>query len=221
MSRKIITVEDPVEYQLPHHQVQSTGTSTDLRPAAGSILASGANIVMIGEIRDVETADIASTPRDRPLVFNNAAHQTTRQCDHPSGGIMAVNRFWWRRRARVMAQRLLRRVCKHCAQPYSRMKRTPLLGFSDEYLANHQFKKGRGCSNCGRTGYKGRIGIYEIFIVSNDICDLIFRNEPSQVIREAARRNGMHSLREDGMRKAEAGISSLEEVIRVTMLDRD
>jgi type II secretory ATPase GspE/PulE/Tfp pilus assembly ATPase PilB-like protein len=88
-----------------------------------------------------------------------------------------------------------------------------------EYLKNHQFYKGKGCSKCGRTGYKGRIGIYEIFEINDEIARLIFANEPSTVIRDAARRAGMRSLRDDAMRKAEAGISTLEEVLFVTLKD--
>ena len=96
-----------------------------------------------------------------------------------------------------------------------------MLRLSDEYLANHQFYKGVGCKRCGNTGYKGRIGIYEIFQVTEDMARLIFANESTGVIREAARLAGMRSLREDAMRKAEAGISTLEEVIFVTLMDEN
>ena len=88
-------------------------------------------------------------------------------------------------------------------------------------MASHQFYEGKGCRNCGFTGYKGRIGIYEIFTITEDIGKLIFANQPSGVIREAARRNGMRSLRDDAMRKAEAGISTLQEVIFVTLRDEN
>ena len=121
-----------------------------------------------------------------------------------------------------MAQRLLRRICPNCRAPH---KPTPseikMLGLTPEYLKNHQFYKGKGCRACGYTGYKGRIGIYEIFTISEDIAKLIFANESSGVIRDAARRNGMRSLRDDALRKAEAGTSTLEEVIFVTLRDED
>ena len=96
-----------------------------------------------------------------------------------------------------------------------------MLGLSDEYLQNHKFYQGAGCKRCNGTGYKGRIGIYEIFEVTEDIASLVFKNSPTSVIREAARRNGMRSLRDDAVRKAEAGVSTLDEVIRVTMMDQE
>jgi general secretion pathway protein E/type IV pilus assembly protein PilB len=122
----------------------------------------------------------------------------------------------------VMAQRLLRRICKNCTEPYTpNSTEARLLGLSEEYLANHQFVKGAGCEICGGTGYKGRVGIYEIFMVSENISDLIFNNESSNVIREAAREGGMRSLRDDALRKAEAGTSTIEEVIRITVMDEE
>ena len=225
VSRKIITVEDPVEYQLPGiNQVQvDRYVNMTFAAALRAILRQAPNIVMIGEIRDVETAEIAiNAALTGHLVFstlhtNDAPGAITRLVD------MGVKAFLVASAVRaIMAQRLLRRVCKHCAQDYTPTEAEKhLLGLSDEYLATHTFKKGKGCSSCGKTGYKGRIGIYEICMLDNDITELVYRNEPTQVIRDAARRNGMHSLRDDAMRKAEAGISTLEEVIRVTMMDED
>jgi len=225
VSRKIITVEDPVEYQLPGiNQVQvDRYVNMTFAAALRAILRQAPNIVMIGEIRDVETAEIAiNAALTGHLVFstlhtNDAPGAITRLVD------MGVKAFLVASAVRaIMAQRLLRRVCKHCAQDYVPNEvEKHLLGLSDEYVATHTFKKGKGCSSCGKTGYKGRIGIYEICMLDNDITELVYRNEPTQVIREAARRNGMHSLRDDALRKAEAGISTLEEVIRVTMMDED
>ena len=214
-----------MEYQLPGiNQVQvDRYVNMTFAAALRAILRQAPNIVMIGEIRDVETAEIAiNAALTGHLVFstlhtNDAPGAITRLVD------MGVKAFLVASAVRaIMAQRLLRRICKHCAQDYMpTASEKHLLGLSDEYLANHSFKKGKGCSNCGKTGYRGRIGIYEICMLDNDITELVYRNEPTQVIREAARRNGMHSLREDAMRKAEAGISTLEEVIRVTMMDED
>ncbi len=225
VSRKIITVEDPVEYQLPGiNQVQvDRYVNMTFAAALRAILRQAPNIVMIGEIRDVETAEIAiNAALTGHLVFstlhtNDAPGAITRLVD------MGVKAFLVASAVRaIMAQRLLRRVCKHCAAEYKPTDvEKHLLGLSDEYVATHTFKKGKGCSLCGKTGYKGRIGIYEICMLDNDITELVYRNEPTQVIREAARRNGMHSLRDDALRKAEAGISTLEEVIRVTMMDED
>jgi general secretion pathway protein E/type IV pilus assembly protein PilB len=120
----------------------------------------------------------------------------------------------------IMAQRLLRRICSECKAPYTPSPaECRLLGLTPEYLANHQFYKGKGCRRCGGTGYKGRIGIYEIFVITEDIAKMIFANENSVTLREFARRNGMRSLRDDALRKVEAGISTLEEVLFVTLRD--
>ena len=222
-TRKIITVEDPVEYQLAGiNQVQvDKAVGMTFAAALRAMLRQAPNIVMVGEIRDVETAEVAiNAALTGHLVFstlhtNDAPGAISRLVD------MGVKPFLVATALRaVMAQRLLRRICPNCKVPYTP---TPtearLLGLTPEYLENHQFYKGKGCSKCGQTGYKGRIGIYEIFEISDEIARLIFANEPSTVIREAARRAGMRSLRDDAMRKAEAGISTLEEVLFVTLKD--
>ena len=222
-TRKIITVEDPVEYQLAGiNQVQvDKAVGMTFAAALRAMLRQAPNIVMVGEIRDVETAEVAiNAALTGHLVFstlhtNDAPGAISRLVD------MGVKPFLVATALRaVMAQRLLRRICSNCKVPYTP---TPaearLLGLTPEYLENHQFYKGKGCPKCGQTGYKGRIGIYEIFEISEEISRLIFANEPSTVIREAARRAGMRSLRDDAMRKAEAGISTLEEVLFVTLKD--
>ena len=224
-SRKIITVEDPVEYQLSGiNQVQvDRHVEMTFAAALRSMLRQAPNIIMVGEIRDVETAEIAiNAALTGHLVFstlhtNDAPGAITRLVD------MGVKPFLVATALRaVMAQRLLRRICPNCKAPYTpTATEIRMLGLSPEYLENHQFYKGKGCDRCGRTGYKGRIGIYEIFQITEDIGKLIFANEPTGVIRDAARRNGMRSLRDDAMRKAAAGISTLEEVIFVTLMDEN
>ena len=224
-SRKIITVEDPVEYQLSGiNQVQvDRHVEMTFAAALRSMLRQAPNIIMVGEIRDLETAEIAiNAALTGHLVFstlhtNDAPGAITRLVD------MGVKPFLVATALRaVMAQRLLRRICPNCKAPYTPIAtEIRMLGLSPEYLENHQFYKGKGCDRCGRTGYKGRIGIYEIFQITEDIGKLIFANEPTGVIRDAARRNGMRSLRDDAMRKAAAGISTLEEVIFVTLMDEN
>ena len=224
-SRKIITVEDPVEYQLSGiNQVQvDRHVEMTFAAALRSMLRQAPNIIMVGEIRDLETAEIAiNAALTGHLVFstlhtNDAPGAITRLVD------MGVKPFLVATALRaVMAQRLLRRICPNCKAPYTpTATEIRMLGLSPEYLENHQFYKGKGCDRCGRTGYKGRIGIYEIFQITEDIGKLIFANEPTGVIRDAARRNGMRSLRDDAMRKAAAGISTLEEVIFVTLMDEN
>ncbi|MBR1952331.1 MAG: Flp pilus assembly complex ATPase component TadA [Lentisphaeria bacterium] len=222
-ARKLITVEDPVEYQLAGINQVQVDRYVDMTFSAAlrSMLRQAPNIIMVGEIRDVETAEIAiNASLTGHLVFstlhtNDAPGAVTRLVD------MGVKPFLVATSLRaVMAQRLLRRVCKECKEPYTPTAgEIRILGLTPEYLANHQFYKGKGCQACGYTGYKGRIGIYEIFEVTEDIAKLIFANETSGKIREFARRNGMRSLRDDAIRKAEAGISTLEEVIFVTLRD--
>jgi general secretion pathway protein E/type IV pilus assembly protein PilB len=224
-SRKIITVEHPVEYQLAGiNQVQvDPQINMTFAVALRSILRQAPNIIMVGEIRDLETAEIAiNAALTGHLVFstlhtNDAPGAITRLVD------MGVKPFLVASAVRaVMAQRLLRRTCKNCTAPYTPTStEARLLGLNEEYLANHQFVKGAGCEICGGTGYKGRVGIYEIFMVSENISDLIFNNESSNVIREAAREGGMRSLRDDALRKAEAGTSTIEEVIRITVMDEE
>ncbi|MBR2641925.1 MAG: type II secretion system ATPase GspE [Lentisphaeria bacterium] len=225
ISRKIITVEDPVEYQLEGINQVQVDRHIDMTFAAAlrAMLRQAPNIIMVGEIRDLETAEIAiNASLTGHLVFstlhtNDAPGAIARLVD------MGVKPFLVASSVRaVMAQRLVRRICPNCKKPYTPTKyEIQLLGMSQEYLDSHQFYKGTGCDKCGRTGYKGRIGIYEIFMVTEDMAKLIFRNEPSGVIREAARRNGMRSLRDDAVRKAEAGITTLEEVIYTTLMDEN
>lgn len=225
VARKIITVEDPVEYLLPGINQVQVDRSVDMTFAAAlrAMLRQAPNIIMVGEIRDVETAEIAiNAALTGHLVFstlhtNDAPGAVTRLID------MGVQPFLVASSLRaVMAQRLLRRVCKYCMEEHvPTPMEARLLGLPDDYVKTHKFYNGRGCERCGRTGYKGRIGIYEIFTITPDIAALIFNNKPTSTIREAARRNGMRSLRDDAIRKAESGISTLEEVIRVTMMDEE
>ncbi len=224
-ARKIITVEDPIEYQLPGINQVQVDRHVDMTFAAAlrSMLRQAPNIIMIGEIRDLETAEIAiNASLTGHLVFstlhtNDAPGAVTRLVD------MGVKPFLVATSLRaVMAQRLLRRICPECKAPYTPTNsEIKMLRLSPEYLANHQFYKGKGCRSCGFTGYKGRIGIYEIFLITPEIGKLIFANETSGVLRDFARRNGMRSLRDDAIRKAEAGISTLEEVIFVTLRDEN
>ena len=224
-NRKIITVEDPVEYQLAGINQVQVDKQIDFTFAAAlrSMLRQAPNIIMVGEIRDYETAEIAiNAALTGHLVFstlhtNDAPGAITRLID------MGVKPFLVASGVRaIMAQRLLRRICKSCSAPYTP---TPtevrLLGLSEEYMQSRQFCQGTGCEVCGGTGYKGRIGVYEIFKMSPEICNLVFNNEATGVIREAARRGGMRSLRDDALRKAEAGTTTLDEVIKSTMLDEE
>ena len=224
-NRKIITVEDPVEYQLAGiNQVQVNPLAKmTFANALRAMLRQAPNIIMVGEIRDMETAVIAiNASLTGHLVFstlhtNDAPSAVTRLID------MGVQPFLVASAVKaIMAQRLLRRVCKNCAEP---AKPTPdeirLLGLDEKFMDTATLLKGRGCPACGGTGYKGRLGIYEIFLVGEEIQHLIYTKCSADVIRDAARKGGMMTLREDGLRKAAAGTTTLSEVIATTIGDAE
>ena len=224
-TRKIITVEDPVEYQLSGiNQVQVNPlVQMTFANALRAMLRQAPNIIMVGEIRDLETADIAiNASLTGHLVFstlhtNDAPSAVTRLID------MGVKPFLVASAVRaIMAQRLVRRVCKQCAAPYTPSpEEIRILNLSDDYIEHSTLMKGRGCANCGYTGYKGRMGIYEIFLLGEEIQNLIYEKKTASVIREAARKSGMRTLREDGLRKAAAGTTTLEEVLNITIGDQN
>ena len=221
--RKIITVEDPVEYQMSGiNQVQvNRDVGLDFSAALRSILRQAPNIVMIGEIRDEETAGIAmEAALTGHLVFstlhtNDAPSAITRLTD------MGCKPFLVASAVRAcLAQRLVRAICVNCKEEYTPTERDlKMLGSIAKVIPEHMYV-GRGCSKCNN-GYKGRKGIFEIFEVDDTIQRLIFDHAPSSVLRQRAREMGMRTLREDGMLKVASGMTSLSEVLRVTMGDAD
>ncbi|MBP5321448.1 MAG: Flp pilus assembly complex ATPase component TadA [Kiritimatiellae bacterium] len=223
--RKIITVEDPVEYQMSGiNQVQvNKDVGMDFSAALRSILRQAPNIVMIGEIRDNETADIAMEAAvTGHLVFstlhtNDAPSAVTRLLD------MGVKPFLVASALRAaMAQRLVRAVCEKCRSEYEPTERElKMLGAFGKGKTLSKMYKGKGCPTCGNSGYKGRKGIFEIFMVDDSIQRLIFDHSPATVLRARAREMGMRTLREDGMLKVASGMTTLEEVLRATMGDAD
>ena len=223
--RKIITVEDPVEYQLSGiNQVQvRADIGLTFAGALRSILRQAPNIVMIGEIRDRETANIATEASlTGHLVFstlhtNDAPSAITRLLD------IGVKPFLVASSVRaVMAQRLVRCICENCIEEYvPEDSDLQLLGPVAQQMSGSTLKRGRGCNKCQLTGYSGRKGIFEIFRVDDEIQRMIFEQSASSELRIHARETGMRTLREDGLRKVGAGITTLEEVLRVTMGDID
>ncbi len=226
--KKLITVEDPVEYQMSGiNQVQvNKDVGLDFSAALRSILRQAPNIVMIGEIRDAETADIAmEAALTGHLVFstlhtNDAPSAVTRLLD------IGVKPFLVASALRAaMAQRLVRAICEKCKEAYTPSEREikmlgALASGSNQTLPDHMYH-GKGCDVCGKTGYKGRKGIFEIFKVDDTIQRLIFDHAPATLLRQRAREMGMRTLREDGMLKVASGMTSLQEVLRVTMGDAD
>ncbi len=223
--RKIITVEDPVEYLLAGiNQVQvSEIVGLSFAAALRAMLRQAPNVVMLGEIRDLETASIAiNASLTGHLVFstlhtNDAPGAVTRLID------IGVKPFLVASSTRaLMAQRLVRKICKRCAAPYQPTE-TELrsLNIDPAKMAGASFMMGKGCNDCNKTTYRGRFGIFEIFVIDDEARKLIYDRVPSSVLRARAREMGMRTLREDGARKVLAGLTTTEEVVRATTGDTD
>ena len=221
--RKIITVEEPIEYQMNGiNQVPVNPEIGMTFPAAlRSILRQAPNIIMIGEIRDLETASIATNASlTGHLVFstlhtNDAPSAVARLID------IGVQRFLVASSVRaIMAQRLVRRLCSNCKQP-GELTETELRALRIEpgQLREAQVMKPAGCEQCRQIGYKGRMGIFEIFVIDDEVRHMINKRSSTLMLRRRARELGMRTLREDGVRKILAGLTSAEEVISITIGD--
>ncbi len=221
--RKIITVEDPVEYQLSGiNQVQvKASIGMTFAGALRAMLRQAPNIIMLGEIRDEETATIAiNASLTGHLVFstlhtNDAPGAVARLAD------MGIKPFLTASSVRaIMAQRLVRTICSKCKAPGEiSEKEARMLHLDEARLAESDIAQGSGCDVCKMTGFKGRQGIYEIFNIDDEVRTMITENLTTVQLRRRARELGMRTLREDGVRKMLAGITSAQEVIRVTMGD--
>ena len=221
--RKIITVEEPIEYQMNGiNQVQVNPEIGMTFPAAlRSILRQAPNVIMIGEIRDLETASIATNASlTGHLVFstlhtNDAPSAVARLVD------IGVQRFLVASSVRaIVAQRLVRRLCNNCKQP-GELTETELRALRIEpgQLGEAQVMKAVGCEECRQIGYKGRMGIFEIFVIDDEVRHMINKRSSTLMLRHRARELGMRTLREDGVRKVLAGLTSAEEVISITIGD--
>jgi len=219
--RNILTVEDPIEYQLPGVGQMQIKPKINLTFAncLRHILRQDPDIIMIGEIRDVETAEIAiQASLTGHLVLstlhtNDSASAVTRLIDMGIEPYLISSSV-----VAVMAQRLLRVICPECKTPHILDEQTvSQLGENEKASPiDRQLYKGLGCKNCLDTGYLGRTGISELLVIDDDVKELISKRCGSHVIKEAAIEKGMSTLRADGLRKALAGETTLEEVYRVT-----
>jgi len=224
IDQRIITIEDPVEYELPGvNQIQ-------VKPEIGLTFASGLrhilrqdpDVIMVGEIRDKETAEIAiRAALTGHLVFstlhtNDAAGAVTRLLD------MGIEPFLVSSSVEALiAQRLVRSICPDCKEQYTPdPELLKEVGFPTDGGPLKLFR-GRGCENCRFTGFRGRIGIYEILVLRENLRPLIIERAASSTIKAAAVAKGMRTLRDDGWAKVKAGVTSLEEVARVTQEDED
>lgn len=215
--RKIITVEDPVEYQLKGiNQIQvKAQIGLNFASTLRHIVRQDPDVIMIGEIRDLETAEIAiQSALTGHLVFstlhtNDAPSAVTRLLD------MGVENFLLSSTIRgILAQRLVRVICPHCKeQDASGAGREELRSFG---LEDAIPMRGRGCEVCSGTGFYGRQGIFELLVVDNETRKMILKNADSGQIRETAIHQGMKTLLQDGIDKVRAGVTTLAEVLRVT-----
>jgi len=221
--RKIITVEDPVEYQL--NGINQVPVRADVgmtfASALRSMLRQAPNIVMIGEIRDLETAEIAiNASLTGHMVFstlhtNDAPSAVTRLID------IGVKPFLVSTSLRaVLGQRLVRKICPKCTQPYQpTAAELRSLNISPAMASAANFAKGTGCANCNGTGFRGRLVIVELFLINEDVQRLIYENTGSARLRDKARSFGMRTMREDGLRKVTAGLTTIDEVVSITVGD--
>lgn len=221
--RKIITVEDPVEYQMGGiNQVQvKRDVGMTFAAALRAMLRQAPNIIMIGEIRDFETAEISiNAALTGHMVFstlhtNDSVSAVTRLVD------IGVKPFLVSAALRgALAQRLVRRVCQSCAQPYKpTAKELYTIGMTEQDIAGATPMKGAGCAKCGERGYKGRRGVFELLVITEEIQEMIYAGANLVDLRRKAREAGMRTMREDGQRKVASGMTTIEEVMGATVAD--
>ena len=220
---KIITAEDPIEYYLPgvnQCEVKAKIGMTFAR-IIRAMLRQNPNILLVGEIRDEETANTAiQASLTGHLVFstlhtNDAPSAITRLVDIGVQPFLVASSVMG-----IMAQRLVRKVCPKCRARYEPDENVLKgIGLRPEIAKKANFMKGKGCSNCNKSGYRGRMGIYELMTMTTEIREMTFKGESTEAIRRLARRQGMRTLFEDGMIKALKGLTTIDEVLRITKPD--
>lgn len=223
--RKIITVEDPVEYELGGvNQVQvRREVGMTFSAALRSMLRQAPNIIMVGEIRDKETAEIAiNASLTGHMVFstlhtNDAPSAISRLID------IGIKPFLVSAAVRaVLAQRLVRRNCPSCrapAEPDEKLLQS--LGIRPDQTAEATFMAGEGCAKCNGSGFRGRVGIFEMFNVNEELQQMVYEEASLVALRNKAREMGMRTMREDGIRKVLAGVTTAAEVLNVTVADSE
>ncbi len=217
-AEKIVTVEDPVEYHLEGITQVPVNVRAGMTFASAlrSILRQDPDVLMVGEMRDAETAGIAvQAAMTGHLVFstlhtNDAASAVTRLFDLEVEPYMAAAAV-----EGVLAQRLVRRICPECRERYRPDPQAAAL-LAGRPVGNLTLLRGSGCTACRQTGYRGRTGLFELLVMDDRIKDAVAHGEPLAQIRDLARAQGMVRLRQDGWRKVETGVTTIEEVLRVT-----
>lgn len=217
--RKIITAEDPVEYYLPGiNQVEvKHGIGLDFARIIRAMLRQAPNIILVGEMRDHETASMGiQASLTGHLVFstlhtNDAPSSVSRMVDIGVPSYMVASSV-----IAILAQRLVRTICPRCKQRYQPPESVIIdSGIPPELVKQAEFAKGKGCTFCQKSGYRGRIGIYELMLINSRIREMMFKNASTRDLRSAAIKSGMSTLYVDGMRKVCRGITTFDEVYRV------
>ena len=216
--KKIITAEDPVEYYLPGiNQVEVRHSiGLDFARIIRSMLRQAPNVILVGEMRDAETASMAiQASLTGHLVFstlhtNDAPSAITRMVDMGVPGYLVASSV-----IAILAQRLVRVVCSKCKQPYTPSETLIReAGVTPEQAATATFARGKGCGHCQRSGYRGRLGIFELMLVTSKVREGVFKQATTQEIRRIAITQGMRTLYNDGIAKVLSGVTTLEEVYR-------
>src|SRR6184192_1551356 len=223
VQKRIITIEEPVEYELKGINQISVRSDIGLTFAMGlrHILRQDPNVIMVGEIRDLETAEIAI----RAALTGHLVFSTLHTNDAPSAFTrlidMGIEPFLVASSVEaVLAQRLVRTICPHC-KTEQRVERDYLIkiGFPEEEIATAKFWRGAGCDECRQLGYQGRLGIYEFLLLNEAVRPLILNRSAASTIAQRAIEQGMRTLRYDGWNKVRAGLTTIEEVLRVTQTE--
>jgi len=216
--KHILTAEDPVEYRLPGVNQIQTNVKAGLTFARAlrSFLRCSPDIILVGEVRDQETANIAiESALTGHLVLstlhtNDAAGAVTRLSEMGVEPFLIASSLDC-----VLAQRLVRSLCKDCKEEFRPSKQVLLdAGYAEDSLPDKLWRP-KGCRKCGNTGYRGRMGIHEVLLMSEEIGDLAVKEATSEVIRDLAVEQGMRTLKQDGLEKARMGLTSIEEIARV------
>ncbi len=221
--RKIITVEDPVEYEMAGiNQVQvRRDVGMTFSAALRSMLRQAPNIIMVGEIRDKETAEIAiNAALTGHMVFstlhtNDAPSAISRLVD------IGIKPFLVAAALRaVLAQRLVRRICPNCKESHEHDEKVlSSLGIRSDQTLDANFMLGKGCSKCNSTGFRGRVGVFEMFTMNEELQQMVYEDASLVALRGKAKEMGMRTMREDGIRKVIAGVTTPEEVLHATVAE--
>lgn len=225
LEKNIITIEDPVEYMLPGINQTQINPRAGLDFATGlrSMLRQDPDVIMVGEIRDNETAEMAVRAATTghlllsTLHTNDASGALTRLCDMGIEPFLVASSVLG-----IVAQRLTRKICEHCQEPYTPAPDGPEMAFIGTKDGDPvTLYRGRGCPLCGNSGFRGRIAIQEVLLMSKGIRQLVNEKASSDEIKSMAIEQGMLTLKEDGIAKAKAGLTTIAEVMRVAYSDED